>query len=111
MAIYTEHQCPLCRKGIIGIKKERTGQVGIEEHNYSIYRNTCRCVKSVSRIASIAFKSYQNGKLFGQNLCEDCGQNGVALLYPTKKGLSKYKAICASCFEAKIHEIKISQPK
>ena len=56
------------------------------------------------------FKSYQNGKLFGQIPCEDCGQNGAALLYPTKQRQGKYKAICASCFEAKIHKIKISLP-
>ncbi len=72
------------------MKKERVGEPGFRETEYTITNKTCECITYDSELIAMAIIG-TNGKLTENETCKDCGEFEAAVEYPVKPWVGEYK--------------------
>lgn len=99
------YSCPICKEGYITIEKERVGEPGFRETEYTITNKTCECITYDSELIAMAIIG-TNGKLTENETCKDCGEFEATVEYPVKPWVGEYKNICSNCFKAEMDNMK-----
>ncbi|MFK4417133.1 hypothetical protein ABH961_005722 [Bacillus sp. RC251] len=100
-----DFSCPICKEGYITIEKERVGEPGFRESEFTITNKTCECITHESEFIATVIVCNDVERIENE-ICEDCGELESTIHYGIIPALGKYKDICTDCFKTEMDRMK-----